>query len=248
MRTPELKQLKLSGKQIVEYLEQGTGEVVIVLHDIATLPKNYNKLINRFSKLKRVIAPALPGHGKSSELINKLKGDAAENIQETAEWLKEFADKLDLKKITIIGHSFGGAVAAYFAAKYPEMVDRLVLADAPVIQTTRTKFNKLRSALDAQLDFIWWNKTLPWQLLKNLVGNLKKTLSQFKNLSRINLSEQLQKIEAKTELYWGELDDLTSMEHVTELLIKVKNIKLRVIPKRNRSWIFDRPQVIKVKN
>lgn len=50
--------------------------------------------------------------------------------QEAFQDLNSILKKYNLKKVTLIGHSFGGLVATLYTAKYPEKVNTLVLAGA----------------------------------------------------------------------------------------------------------------------
>jgi pimeloyl-ACP methyl ester carboxylesterase len=43
--------------------------------------------------------------------------------------LYEFMEKQSIKRASLLGHSMGGKVAMYFAAKYPEMIDNIIVVD-----------------------------------------------------------------------------------------------------------------------
>lgn len=64
------------------------------------------------------------GEGRSAD------PDAKFTYQEAFQDLNSILKKYDLKKVTLIGHSFGGLVATLYTAKYPEKVNTLVLAGA----------------------------------------------------------------------------------------------------------------------
>ena len=72
----------------------------------------------------RVIVPDQVGFGKSS------KPKAFQyTFQQLATNTKTLLDSLDIHKITVLGHSMGGMVAARFALMYPETTEKLVLED-----------------------------------------------------------------------------------------------------------------------
>lgn len=73
----------------------------------------------------RVIAPDLPGYGYS----DKPRG-ALYTIEEQARAVVGLMDRLGIKRATIVGASYGGAVAAMLALDYPERVAKLVLVGA----------------------------------------------------------------------------------------------------------------------
>ena len=67
-----------------------------------------------------VLAPDLPGHGKS-------EGDAPATVQEAAQFVLGLLDAAGVQQATLIGHSFGSLVALEVAAHAPDRVNRLVM-------------------------------------------------------------------------------------------------------------------------
>ncbi len=66
------------------------------------------------------------GEGRSTDPA------AAFTFREAVNDLKRIYGELDLKRATLVGHSFGGIVATLFAREQPEMVRAVVLVGAPV--------------------------------------------------------------------------------------------------------------------
>jgi len=64
------------------------------------------------------------GEGRSTD------PDAKFTYKEAFQDLNSILKKYDLKKVTLIGHSFGGLVATLYTAKYPQNVSSLILAGA----------------------------------------------------------------------------------------------------------------------
>ena len=62
-----------------------------------------------------------PGHGWST-----LEPGADDSIAAQAEALSALMDRIGMKRAIIVGHSFGGSVAATFAVLHPEKVEGLV--------------------------------------------------------------------------------------------------------------------------
>ena len=69
---------------------------------------------------RNVVAPDLPGHGRS-------EGAPLASVEAAAEWLIALLDALHLTRVGLIGHSLGGLVALETAARYPAGVARLAL-------------------------------------------------------------------------------------------------------------------------
>ena len=76
-----------------------------------------------------VLAPDLPGHGRSS-------GSALPTIADMADWTAALLDAAGLKDAALVGHSMGGLVAIETAARFPDKVRALALcgvaAEMPV--------------------------------------------------------------------------------------------------------------------
>ncbi len=67
-----------------------------------------------------VLAPDLPGHGKSA-------GDAPASVEAAADWVLALMDAADLDKAALIGHSFGALMALEAAARSPQRASHLVM-------------------------------------------------------------------------------------------------------------------------
>lgn len=69
---------------------------------------------------RNVLAPDLPGHGRSP-------GPALATIPALAEWIAALLDSLKIKQAAVAGHSMGSLVALEFAASTPSRVSKLAL-------------------------------------------------------------------------------------------------------------------------
>jgi pimeloyl-ACP methyl ester carboxylesterase len=109
------------------YLEAGPpdGPVVVLLHGLASDSGTWDRAIAPLAAAGlRVIAPDLIGHGDSDKPSRSyLLDDFADSVQ-------ALLDEIGVKAATIGGHSLGGAVATYFAARHCRYVERLVLVSA----------------------------------------------------------------------------------------------------------------------
>lgn len=75
---------------------------------------------DQLSRHHRIIAWDAPGYGQSAMV--------AASIDAFVEALREFIAIIGQPRIALVGHSMGGTVAACFAARFPELVSRLVLS------------------------------------------------------------------------------------------------------------------------
>ena len=69
----------------------------------------------------RVIVPDQIGFGKST------KADIHYSFDQLAQNTKQLLDRLEVKKVIVVGHSMGGMLATRFTLMYPEITEKLVL-------------------------------------------------------------------------------------------------------------------------
>lgn len=73
----------------------------------------------------RVVAPDLPGHGRSSAPADG--SPALSSVAEMAAWIGKLLDALDIRAAAVVGHSMGSLVAWRFASDHPERCRALAL-------------------------------------------------------------------------------------------------------------------------
>jgi pimeloyl-ACP methyl ester carboxylesterase len=99
----------------------GTGPALLLLHGIGDSSVGWEPLMAELARDHTVIAPDLLGHGESD------KPRADYSVAAYANGMRDLLDVLGVDRVTVVGHSLGGGVAAQFAYQYPERCDRLVL-------------------------------------------------------------------------------------------------------------------------
>jgi pimeloyl-ACP methyl ester carboxylesterase len=116
----ELNHLDLHGERVA-YVDEGRGEVLLLLHGMAGSSQTWRSLIKPLSRQFRVIAPDLPGHGEST----KPRSDYS--LGAFAALLRDLLDELGVSRATIVGHSLGGGVAMQLLYQHPDYAQRLIL-------------------------------------------------------------------------------------------------------------------------
>jgi pimeloyl-ACP methyl ester carboxylesterase len=72
----------------------------------------------------RTLVVDLPGHGSSDR-----PGDWDYSLESFAEVVARVIEAAGLDQVDLVGHSMGGSIAIVLAARYPELVGRLVVAE-----------------------------------------------------------------------------------------------------------------------
>ncbi|WP_200940025.1 alpha/beta fold hydrolase [Aeromicrobium sp. Root495] len=94
----------------------------------------------------RVVCVDQRGHGLSDR---PLSGYAVEDL---AEDLRRVLEALDLRDVTLVGHSFGGQVAFRLAATDPDRVARLVLVGSNGLRASRSEAFPFGRSPEATID------------------------------------------------------------------------------------------------
>ena len=107
------------------YLEAGEGAPIVLIHGSGpgvTAYANWRLVLPELGKDFRVIAPDMVGFGFT---------DRPEGVEYGLRtWVDQtvgLLDSLGLERVSLVGNSFGGAIALRIAAEQPDRVDKLVL-------------------------------------------------------------------------------------------------------------------------
>ncbi|UOE40537.1 alpha/beta fold hydrolase [Chryseobacterium suipulveris] len=100
----------------------GNGkEDLILLHGFMENLMIWEEMEEKLSKKFRITKIDLPGHGKSKTYAE------IHTMELIADEVRKVAEKLELKKFHLLGHSMGGYASLAFAEKFPEMLKSLTL-------------------------------------------------------------------------------------------------------------------------
>ncbi|MBT9316923.1 alpha/beta fold hydrolase [Leptothoe spongobia] len=117
-KTIPLKQIDLS------YLDwQSNGQPILLLHGLADHALVWSAVGNQLASNYHPIAVDMRGHGESSKPDNGYDFDTVMND------LVQLMDHLGWAAAHIVGHSWSGKMAAYWATRQPERFLSMVLVD-----------------------------------------------------------------------------------------------------------------------
>lgn len=219
---PPAKTAEVFGQKI-RYYEAGQGPAVILLHGTASSAEVWVSNIGPLVKNFHVYALDQIGFGHSDKPLMDYK------IATFVDFLREFMQVVNIPKATLIGHSTGAWIAAQFTIDHPEMVERLVLADATGIPPANTSpsgeqqrkpdfsFASL-AATHNLLESAYYNKKLVSDELVRRVFQMHIQINDIYTTQRLvssraaeYLGEKLSSIHAPTLLIWGRQDELVPL-------------------------------------
>lgn len=119
----------------MHYVDEGSGNPMLMVHGNPTWSFYYRDLAKEFCKTNRVIVPDHLGCGLSD--MPKDYDFTLENRIRDLETLVKF---LDLKNITLVVHDWGGAIGMGFATRHPELIERIVILNTAAFRSERIPF------------------------------------------------------------------------------------------------------------
>jgi pimeloyl-ACP methyl ester carboxylesterase len=125
---PILQTANIGHGLALHYVEQGTGTPLIFVHGSLSDGGYWADQVGPFAKHYRAIAYSRRYNYPN---VNPVRRGYSAVVD--AEDLAAFIHTLHLGKVVVIGHSYGALTALFLAAKHPELVRALVLAEPPAI-------------------------------------------------------------------------------------------------------------------
>jgi pimeloyl-ACP methyl ester carboxylesterase len=246
------------GDHEITYLEGGSGEAVFLLHGFGAEKDNWTRFAGHLTPRYHVVAPDLPGFGDSSFVAG-----ASYRIAEQARRLAAFADALGIARFHLAGNSMGGQIAGQLAVLYPERVLSLILVDCTGVKSPKTtdlemairrgEPNPLVVASVAEFDnrmkYLFVREPeIPGFIKRILVAEARDRQAQHEVIFAQTtpeveaLDSQLERIQARTLIVWGERDRMRDVSSVPVLLAGIAGSTAVILPECGHVPMSERPE------
>ncbi len=227
-------------KKNIRYKITGSGEkTAVILQGWGTDMKLYDSIAADISDEYRVVQFNLPGFSDSDEPSEPW------GIEEFTAWFSHFMQALDIKKATLIGHSFGGRIMIWLGSlskdELPFQIDKLVLVDAAGIQREKTPKQK-RSIRRYHFKRALFHFPVIYYFFKDAVDiwQSQQGSADYRNSSPMmkqcmvravnnDLTYRLPDIPYHTCLIWGDLDTATPLADAKDMDRLIPNSELHVL-------------------
>ena len=129
---PEVKRYRLRHRaRPIDVLVAGEGRPLVLLHGWGLSGRAYHRTIVALADLGfRVAAPS----------IAVTEGWSVERVAETA---AEAMAGVDVAPAPLVGHSFGGVVAAHVALRHPDFVTAVIAVNAPLVSLGSLRLGRI---------------------------------------------------------------------------------------------------------
>lgn len=194
-----------------KYVEEGKGQVLMLLHGLFGALSNWEDVVKRFSQHFRVVIPMLPIY----EMPIKEAG-----LEGLRKFTEDFVAMKKLENMIIMGNSLGGHVALLYTLHNGMKVNKLVLTGSSgLFENAMGGSYPRRGSYDYVRDRVAYTFYDPSVASKELVDEVFETTKSIpkcmrivaiaKSAQRNNLASDLPKIKVPTLLVWGLNDTIT---------------------------------------
>ncbi len=234
-------EIKQDGK--FKFIEEGEGEILMLLHGLFGALSNFKDLIEHFRKKYKVVVPILPL--LELDLLHTSVG----GLQK---FVNRFVEHRGYKDIHLMGNSLGGHVALVYILKNPERIRSLTLTGSSGLfengmGDTYPKRGD-REYIRNKTALTFYDPNLATEDLVNEVfeitnNRLKviKIIALAKSAIRNNLGEEISQIKQPTCLIWGNNDSITPPFVGKEFHRLIPNSELHFIDKCGHAPMMEVP-------
>jgi 2-hydroxy-6-oxonona-2,4-dienedioate hydrolase len=231
-----------------KYVEEGSGEPLVLLHGLFGALSNFTPLIEYFRNHYKVVVPLLPL--LEMDILHTSVGGLAKFVH-------KFIEARGFEGVHLLGNSLGGHVALVHILKHPERIKSLILTGSSGLFE-----NGMGDSYPKRGDYDYIKKKTeltfydPKTATKELVdevysitnNRLKaiKIIALAKSAIRNNLGEELNQIKQPTLLVWGNNDTITPPFVAREFNKLIPNSELHFIDKCGHAPMMEVPEEFNV--
>ncbi len=233
--------IKQDGK--FSYIEEGSGEVLMLLHGLFGALSNFKDLIEHFRKNYKVVVPMLPL--LEMDLLHTTVGGLQKFVQ-------KFIEHRSYTEIHLLGNSLGGHVGLVHILKHPENIKSLILTGSSGLfenamgdtypKRGDREYIRKKTA-DTFYDPAMATEELVDEVFEITNNRLKviKIIALAKSAIRNNLEHELKDIKQPTCLIWGKDDKVTPPFVGEEFNKLIPNSELHFIDKCGHAPMMEVP-------
>jgi pimeloyl-ACP methyl ester carboxylesterase len=226
-----------------KYIDEGKGEVFLLLHGLFGALSNWEGVIKCFSTKYRVIIPLMPIY----EMPIRSAG-----IEGLVSFIDRFVKLKSLEKMTLLGNSLGGHIALVYTLNNKNKVNNLVLTGSSgLFESSMGSSYPKRGSYDYVKQRVGYTFYNPDTASKELVDEVFDIVSSIpkcmrivsiaKSAQRHNMANDITNIEIPTLLVWGLNDTITPPIVGHEFNKLIPNSELKFIDKCGHAPMMEHP-------
>ncbi|GAA2144207.1 alpha/beta fold hydrolase [Actinomadura napierensis] len=212
--------------------ERGEGDPVLLLHGGAG-PDSVSGFAELLAGSRRTLTPVHPGFGGTP------RPERLDSIRELAEVYARLLAELDLEKVTVVGSSIGGWIAAELALVAGERMKALVLLDAAGLESAEhpaadffsLAFDQVIELSYADPDAHRVDLSALTDEQKRIAAGNREALSVYggASMSDPTLKERLAGVSVPTLVVWGEADRMMTPDYGREFAGAIPGARFHMV-------------------
>jgi len=226
-----------------KFVDQGTGKIILLLHGLFGALSNWQEATLFFARNYRVIIPLIPVYDGSL---------APPTLDGLVAYIRKFITFKQLDNYSVIGNSLGGHLGLLLAMAEPQKTKNLILTGSSglfeegmgsgfprrgdhkyIKNRVQFTFYDPLTATDELIDEVF-------AIVNDRVKALR-VLNIARNAQRMNLSEEIKKLEIPSCLIWGLNDNITPTYVAHEFHRLLKNSELHFIDCCGHAAMMEQP-------
>ena len=226
-----------------KFIEEGNGEVLMLLHGLFGALSNFQDLIEYFRKNYKVVVPILPL--LEMDLLHTTVGGLEK-------FVSRFIDHRNYDGINLLGNSLGGHVGLVHILKHPEKIKSLILTGSSGLfeNGMGDSYPKRgdKEYIRNKTAFTFYDPAMATDELVEEVFEITnnrmkviKIIALAKSAIRNNLGDELKAIKQPTCLIWGKNDNVTPPFVGEEFQKLIPNSELHFIDKCGHAPMMEVP-------
>ena len=225
------------------YIEEGEGEVLLLLHGLMGNLSNWEGVIEEFKGNYKVVIPMLPIY----DLPLLTTG-----VKTLAKYVHKFVKFKNYEQVILLGNSLGGHVGLIYTIAHQETVKALVLTGSSGLYENAFggSFPKRENYefIKGKVEYTFYDKATATKELVDEVyemvndrNKVIRILAMAKSAIRHNMSKDLSKIKIPVALIWGRDDKITPPEVAEEFHLLLPDSQLDWVEKCGHAPMMERP-------
>jgi pimeloyl-ACP methyl ester carboxylesterase len=238
--------IRIREEQGFEYIDEGQGEPLLLLHGLFGALSNWTSVTSYFSQRGyRVVIPMMP--------IYKLPPKKA-GLRALVDFIADFVAWKGLDGLTLLGNSLGGHVGLIYMLEHPAKVKRLILTGSSGLfeNSMGASYPKRGdyAFVKEKVEYTFYNPGVATKELVDEVfevtSSIPKCLSMVafaRSAQKHNMAEAIRQIKVPTLLIWGLNDTITPPIVAHEFDRLIPNTELRFIDRCGHAPMMEHPEL-----
>lgn len=234
--------IKQEGKY--KYIEQGEGDVLLLLHGLFGALSNWKDVTEHFSKKYKVVIPLMPIFEMNILTLS---------VDGLANFIHDFIEYKNYDQVNLLGNSLGGHVGLVYYKKHPKKVRTLLLTGSSGLYENAMGGNYPKKGdkefIRSKVALTFYDPAtatdeLVDEVFETVNDRLKvlRILTMAKSAIRHNMRKDIPSIKVPVCLIWGKNDTITPPEVGEEFHQLLPDSELHFLDKCGHAPMMERPE------